>query len=315
MLPSEFIAAEIAKLDQSSPAAKALGLGTKLNAIIAALAHDPGRRAIDVLRLANNVASTETITIGSDVYEINIVNTDTTEDTADDELNNTTNPVNVTIAEHGLVAGDLIRVENEIMKVLGVVSEDVVAVRRGHSGTTNAAHADGENIYKAGTPATGSRKEVGLVTTLTPTAAGAAIAAVINSDGTEAVTATVIGNNEVLIAADDVGAVVLACTETLGGANNAWSAAAMYGGRAAGQRNLSIQKRVPTATEVALETMHFMFSFTPTLVIPLVRVTATPGLLKAFDGAVTISGGRVTIAADGATDYAETDDVIVIATD
>lgn len=87
----------------------------------------------------------------------------------------------------------------------------------------------------------------------------------------------------------------------------------MYGGRAQAQRRYAIQKRVPTATEVALGNLHLRFDFTPTAVQVFVAPTATPGALAIWDGAVAISGGLVTLDNSGATDWATTDDVTVIA--
>lgn len=306
-------AREIELLNGLSFGAKEAGLGTKLAAIISAAAQDPGHKAVNTLRLATDVVGATTVTIGSDVYEVNVVNTDTTVDSDNDELNNTTNPVSVTIPSHGLSEGDLIRCENEIMKVRGSVSVDVVVVSRGHSGTTNAAHADGNSIYKAGTPATGTRKEVGLVTTLTNAAFGAALVAVINSEGTEPVVASVVGDTEVLLTAKAVGVQVTACTETLAGSNNVFAAAAMYGGRAATARRISIQQRVPNATEVALGNLHAEYDFTPLFVLVLVAPTATPGAWKIFDGVPTISTSHVTIDKAGSTDWAATDTVTIIA--
>lgn len=292
------------------------GLGAILASLIGSQVEDPGRRAINILRLASNVASQETATIGTDVFEINIVNTDTNVNVTGGELAAGTPDVSqVTIAAHGLAVGDLIRIENEIMKVLGLVSADKVTVRRGHSGTTIATHADGTDVFKAGTAAAAGRLEVGLVTTLTPAAASAALAAVINMDGTQGLTATAISANELLIIAPATGDVTLACTETLAGANNVWAAAAMFGGKAAGQRRVAMQRRVPTATEVALGNLHFVFDFAP--VVQAVRVvpTATPGAAKAFDGVFTVTGNRVTVDNSGSTDWAATDTVELIVTD
>ena len=307
-----------AALRQFDPALRDADLDVLIDGLIAAQVEDPGRRAINVLRLAANVASQETVTIGADVFEINIVNTDTTVDVSGGELATGTPAVSqLTIAAHGLAVGDLIRVESEIMKVLGVVSASKVTVRRGHSGTTIATHANGTDIFKAGTAAAAGRLEVGLVTTLTPAAASVALVAVINSDRTQPVTATKISDNEVLLVADSVGEVGLACTETLAGANNAWAAAAMFGGKSAGQRRVSIQRRVPTAVEVALGTMHFLFPFASTAatVRANVIVTATPGVAKAWDGAITVTGNRVTLDNTGSTDWAATDTVELIVTD
>jgi hypothetical protein len=292
------------------------GLGTLIDGLVNSQVEDSGRKAVNVLRLAANVVSQETVTIGADVFEVNVVNTDTTVNVGGGELAVGTPSISqITIAAHGLAVGDLIRVENEIMKVIGVVSVNKVTVRRGHSATVIATHADATDIFKAGTAAAAGRIEVGVVATLTPTVFGAALVAVINTEGTAGVTATAISANEVLITANTAGAVVTACTETLSGANNVWAAAAMYGGRAAGQRRVSVQRRVPNATEVALGNMHFVFDFAPVSVSARVVTTATPGVVKAWDGAVTITGNRATLDNTGATDFAATDTVELVVTD
>lgn len=148
----------------------------------------------------------------------------------------------------------------------------------------------------------------------TPTNVLTALETRINAKvGVEKVTAVKISANELLVIADEPGAVVLACAETLGGANNLWVNATMYGGRVVSGRKNSAQVRVPKAEEVTLGNMHFMFDFTPTVVIVLVAPTATPGAYKIWAGVATISGGRVTIDNAGAVDWAATDNVTVLA--
>jgi len=188
---------------------------------------DAGQRAINVLRLASNGSDTETITIGADVYEVDL-------------------------AADGVTAGRI------------------------------AITGQSDN-----TPANLSTK----------------IVAAINASATEAVTALKISSNEILLIANKPGAVTIACAETLAGANNAWAAANMYGGSAPGPKKRSFQSRVPSAVEVALGNMHFEYDFTPTKVKVDVRVTATPGVAVAWDGTITISGGRVTIDNGGSTDW------------
>jgi hypothetical protein len=213
------------------------GNGRFLRMAVGAELH-AGQRAVNVLRVASNVADTETVTIGADVYEFDR-------------------------AADGVTAGR-------------------IAV---------TGHADD-----------------------TPTNALTALETKINAKvGVEKVTAVKISANELLIIADEPGAVVLACAETLAGANNAWAAAAMYGGKAVASSKTSTQKRVPNATEVALGNMHFLFDFTPVAAIVLIAPTATPGAYKIWDGVLTISGGRVTINNAGSVDWAATDDVVVIA--
>lgn len=119
-----------------------------------------------------------------------------------------------------------------------------------------------------------------------------------------------ISNSEVLLWAP--GVYTGATTETLAGANNVFSNATFDGGEAepAILRSVQVDARVANATEAALETMHFHFPFTPLAAVVQVRTTA--GAMKAFDGAVTITAGRVTVASSGVTDVAATDIVTVV---
>jgi hypothetical protein len=276
------------------------------------LAYDPGNIAINNLRVASDVVSAETVTIGSDIFEVEIVNTDSTDVTAGGTFNNTTNPITIVAATYPNVptaVGRLIRVEDEIMRVTATGASLTLA--RGESGTTTAAHADASAIYIGDGIVAGIA--VGLVTTLTPTAFTAALVDDINTRGTQSITAVLISANEILLKASAVGAVTTACTETLGGANNAFRASAMSGGRAQGLRKINIQQRVPTAVEIALDHMHFQFDFTPTLIQVFVVVTATPGLAVAWDGAYSISSGLVTVTNAGSTDWDATHTVTIIA--
>lgn len=277
------------------------------------LAYDPGQIAVNSLRLASDVVSAETLTIGADVYEIEIVNTDSTDNTAGGSFVGTA-VVTVLAATYphlSTTLGSLIRVENELMRL--IASGTYLSYSRGASGTTAATHADANDIYKAD-GVTAGRIAVGLVTTLTPTAAMPALVADINSQGTELVTAVQISVNELLLKARSVGAITIATTETLAGANNAWAATAMYGGKAQAVRKISIQQRVPKALDVTFGTMRFQFDFTPTLVQVFVIVTATPGIALAWDGAIVIANGLVTCDNTGAVDWATTNTLLVIAT-
>lgn len=150
-----------------------------------------------------------------------------------------------------------------------------------------------------------------------PTAGEAttALVSAITASTTEAIAALRVSANEVVVSANAVGAVVLACAESMGGSNNAWAASAMYGGRAVGPRTVEIQNRVPLAVEVAVDNMHFYFSFTPAAVEVFVEPTSTPGALKLWNGGATISGGRVTLDNGGNVDWAATDTVYITATD
>ena len=193
---------------------------------------------MNVLRLASNVADAETITIGTEIYEID------------------------TAAAPGAVIAGNIRVD------------------------CNAG--------------------------VTPAVASAAIVAAINANTKYGLTALAISVNEILVFANsDVSPIGLACAETLAGANNAWAAAAFYGGEATGIRGLRVAQRNPNAQEVSIGNMHFVFPF-PVLAV-LVQVRSSTGAAKAWDGVASVNGARVTLDNAGATDWAATDTVAVLA--
>ena len=79
---------------------------------------------------------------------------------------------------------------------------------------------------------------------------------------------------------NDSAAITLACSETLAGANNAWAAAAFYGGDASGIRGLRAAQRAPNAQEVTIGNMHFVFPFSVLAV--LVQVRNSTGAAKAW---------------------------------
>lgn len=137
----------------------------------------------------------------------------------------------------------------------------------------------------------------------------------INTSATEDVAAIDIGANEVLIVADEAGAVTLALAETMAGANNVVDTSAMRGGVAAASVSIATIARVPNATEVALGNLHIPLSFVPTFAFIQVRVTAD-GTIKAWDGGMTIVGGAhpyIKLTNAGNVDWAATDTVYAIA--
>jgi hypothetical protein len=175
----------------------------------------------------------------------------------------------------------------------------------------------GDQVYEFDTAAsptiTAGNIRVDVNAAQTPTAASAALVLAINNNAQSTVTAVAISVNEILIWSKDGLGAALTCAETLAGSNNAWSAAAMYAATTNTDfRGMAMGARVPTATEVALGNLHFRFSFAVAAALVAVRVTST-GVVKAWDGAMTISGNRVTLDNAGSTDWAATDTVTVFA--
>ncbi len=280
---------------------------------------NPGRVARQTLQAAADVVDGDTVTIGSTTFEFDVISTDTTENVSGGDLNITTDPVNVTIASHGLSVGAMIRVESEFMVVTAVIDVNNVTVSRGASGSTPATHADATDIFRG--EVAPSNVIVGVLAAALTAAdwTDALIADINDADrSSEDVLAVDIGADEVLIVAADapggnplIGAVALATTETFTNGNNDFGAATMTGGRAATLQTLVAQSRVPNANEIALANMHFMFDFVPIVIAIQVRVTAT-GIVKAWNGGFTITGSRVTLDNDGATDFAVTDTVTLV---
>lgn len=272
-----------------------------------------GRNAFNVLTVAGDVVEAETVTIGADVFEIEIVNTDSTDTTLGGSFNQATAAITILKASYThlpTTVGSLIRVENEILRLTAATST-ALTFSRGASGTTAAAHANATAIYKGDGIVAGNA--VGLVTTLTAAAFIAAFVADYNALTTQAVTAVAIDAATVLIKSNLAAALTLATTETLSAVGSVWNKANMYGGAAEAFTKFSMQQRVPLTQEVTLGIMLFVFPFTPATVKVLISATATPGKAYLWDGAVAISGGVVTIDNTGSVDWATTSTVTVLA--
>jgi hypothetical protein len=124
-----------------------------------------------------------------------------------------------------------------------------------------------------------------------------------------------ISANQILVSTLRSSGAAAAATETLSGSNNAWASATFYGGLGESQtgKKVSLSQRVPNATEIALTSMSWLLTFTPTAVI--IQQTDSSGTIKAFDGTVVISGNRVTATWSGSVSIATNDLVNVLASE
>lgn len=294
--------------------------GTITAPVWRSFAAQEGGPSYNTLRVAANVANAETVVINGITFTFKVVNTDSTKNTvaalADEAVTEF-----FTMTAHGLVAGDLLRVENEICAVDRVWDADRVRLRRGVSGTTQAAHLTNQDIYIEAVPGSVPNGcKVGLVTTLTPTAATAAFTADFNNANRQtALNARVYNvdaNTLYFVTADRPGGNPIGATstwavsETLAGASNAWDAANFIAGTVPGGRTTII--RVPTAGEVAAGKLIIAFPFAPTVEDVVIRTVSTQAAV-AWDGAATVSGNLVILDNAGLTDWAETSEVIVTA--
>jgi len=285
----------------------------ELAAAEAAGGSSDGHLPYGVLRVAANVANGETVTIGSDVFEVDIINTDSSDDTSGGDFNNTTDPLEVELdataysnLSGALSVGDLIRIENEIMKVTNVRSL-FVRFARGRCGTTAATHADAQSIYTSDSAP--SNIPVGLVGTLTPAVFTDALVDEINSDaGTEAVSAVGFDDNTVLVAGNSPAALATATTETLAGAGNAWDAATFGGGEAPAHKQFTSGSHVPTSGEATAGEILIPLPFNGSYALVQVLTTATNAVVLWNGDAhlVDASGGApayLNLNNDGATDW------------
>ncbi len=207
-----------------------LVLNTLIKGGVSAPTH-PVAGVVGILDLYANVADAETVTINAKTYEFDVINTDSTDNTAGGSWNNVTDPLVIDLVAimpgvRGVIAeGDLIRVGNEIMKCTDITTT-VHTFARGRSGTTTAVHADAVDVFisaVAGAP--GTDLLVGLVTTLTPAVAAPALAAEINAEDAADLTATSVTISGTFRAVECVATAahaLITTSETLLGALNAW---------------------------------------------------------------------------------------------
>lgn len=128
------------------------------------------------LTLTGVAVDQETFTLGDDVYEVNLITTDNTQDTGTGgEYNNTSPVINVPLT--GMAPGDVILVESEFMIVLEA-SASSAYVSRGFAGSTIAAHGNSITVFEAAQQVAAGNFAVPLSAAAAATADGEIIAAV-----------------------------------------------------------------------------------------------------------------------------------------
>lgn len=269
----------------------------------------PGAKAIAVMYVPANLVNGDTIVVGADTFEVDIINTDSGVNTANDDatgpLNGTdaVSLVTVTAAPGTVIdAGALLRIENEILKVLRKISTTQYVCARGRCGTTIATHVKNTDVFVSDA-APASNIPVGLVATLTPAVFGPAFVEEFNNAiaGGERATAKAsteyanftavpgIGlavGQEIVLIANEPGVDLTATTEDFANStDNVWGAATFTGGLEPASAAQECVERVPTASEELVGEMHFAFPFTVRAVLVQIRITAT-GQQLAFTGSV-----------------------------
>ena len=317
----------------------------------------PAVFASNVLTAPSNITADDTVTIGADTYQVKALTTDSTRTAS---LANSMNAQLLTLSGVSgtpatCVAGDLLRIDNEIVKIMRVITTSLVfVVARARCGTALAVHTTASVFQASAVSAT--NVPFGVNSTLTPAVWLASLAAEINNarSGTAAnserpvakastifdpgalttlteaqnnaaratkVVAAVLPSNVGLLVRGAVGGVLaLATTEGLTAAGNVWlGGATMFGGAAATPVKVYRGVFVPTAAEVTAGYMTRyvgVLANAPKVFNVSVIVTAT-GVTKAWGGARSYDSttGTVKLLNNASTDFAATDTIYVLVTE
>lgn len=310
----------------------------------ALLPYIPAKFAINTLLAPSDITADDTVTIAGVVFQCKALTTDSTRTAS---LNNSEDMSLLTLSGASgtpttCVAGDLLRIDNEIVKIMRVITESTVfVVARHRCGTTVAAHA-AASVYQA-SAVSATNVPFGVNATLTPAVWVPSLVAEINnaragstsdaerpsakastifdpgstaSDAARAGKVVAAAWSDRMTLTSAIGeASVLACTDGLTAAGNIWVSAAMRGGAAAAERRIFNASRVPVAGEVTLGKMDFAVPFTPTQVFVRVVTTAT-GVTLLWVGGATYDADKDILTIDntgGVPDWATTDTVHVLA--
>lgn len=123
----------------------------------------------------------------------------------------------------------------------------------------------------------------------------------INQSNTVRVLAQVINTNQILITSLIPGSITHSNGETMAGSVWAWDF--MYGGVGDDPiKPVTSITRVARTNEMQLGQAHFFFPFAPRVPIVQIITTAT-GVPVAWNGAITVSGNRLTLDNSGSTDW------------
>lgn len=295
---------------------------------IRSLFNNAAELAFGILRTSGVTADAQTVTIGTDVIEIDTLATAVTPTLTVADGTAT----QLTLTAHGITQVEVdalkgaalpIKCETEIIHVIQVVDANTVRTKRGRSGTTAAAHTAAA-VTKAA--CTAGRIALGVLSTSADdfeTALEAEINA--NDRGTDTgiaglVAAKNLTADYVVVSAKAVGNKLngRATTETM--TNGAWDAATMSGGTAEIRRRVHTISIVPTAAQVTAGRIDIPVDMAVTGVVVGVRTTAT-GLAVAWNGNALVtpkSGAKpaiISIDNAGATDWSVNETITIIATE
>lgn len=264
--------------------------------------------SIAVLVVSGTVTSGQTVTVGDKIFEF-ITFTDSGVNTSGGDLDNKTNPVELTFATHERTVGEILKVEDEFLKVLKVIDANTLLVSRGEFGSEIEEHGDSEDILENATKPTAGRLHIPLTdaTTAADVVADAITAIQSHTYKYGPLGFGVVNGGTRLIFERDPDLPVLAVSETMSNGAFVHGAAFVPGIRSAESKFSAVSRVMETGETTPV----FLFNFDVNEAI--VQVRAANGTPKAYDGAVSISGRVVSMDASGDVDIAATDVVSVIA--
>ena len=282
--------------------------------------YDTGYPGQVVINVSGVTTDAETVTIDDDIFVVRILATDTTDDAAGEDFNNTDDPLTIddavtTYANVTFEEGDLIRLDNEVMEIINIAGNDVT-LKRAVSGTTAASHANGTDIFQHATPASPAADQVfvGVATTAADVFT-AAITGDINHP-TRTQGSFYAMNPEdaevVAVTADDSGGNIVANDAAITVANTGTNidieskAGILPETKLVSHRNYVVQ-----AQEAALGDIRIAFPFDVAGFV--LNVYDAAGVPKTLTSEITINGALIEIDDTGATNLADTDVVSVIA--
>jgi len=294
-------------------------LYTAINAVEAGFVKMPGTLANALLRMSGVYVDGDEFTIGTDIFRIDPIATDSTDDTGGGLWNNVTDPLTVAMAAAQypvigvggtgpLKLGELVYINTEYLRVT-VIAGNNVTFRRGAGGSAIGAHANGVHIMvSAARPIThipiGVQADFSIAT-VTPIFASSINEPAGAAGQSADVTAMSLEAGVVmLVVAEIAGIMVLATTQV--STNGLWDNAIMRRGAAAVMKQVYRTTVVPDTEEVTAEKIYIPLPFAPSTVLVRVLVTAdgkeletaAANAVQKWDGAT-----QIIAAAAPAPDY------------
>jgi len=308
---------------------------------------DPGNQAMGLGR-ATGVwtartgvpVAGDTVTIGVDTFEIDRIDLDSTDNTANNDFNVVTDPLVVELTPargyaacgvggvNPLVVGELIYLGVEYLRVLDITGNNVT-FGRARGGSAAAAHANAVDIFWSASHITGltANIPVGIQGATQAAAVGTPIlaATILDDDAVGGVNncqaQSLNAGVDLLITFDTVGAGVALATLAVA-ANFAWDEAVMWRGEGPGRHRVCIRTLIVNAAEAAagggFGEVILPMPFDPLRAVVTLETGAGAAALAfvgtmVFTGAIGALPGLITITGVAASTLAQFSRVNLIA--